>query len=261
MNRVRAMLTTAATLILAGCGMQEYESRMATTLSDKKEEQKLKAFTEDPAQGKVKGLNVYLRPPKPAAEESGLQLSQGPGMFDFGTSYTITPKAPAPKEGETATALAPMKMHVLIRQKPKKAAPKKADPAAAPADPAAPPPANRGDFRSDVRAILAADFGGDVAEKQPTKVSKGKTAFERFLFTASSGASSGNTIEAYLANGDKGDLQVALIFDYPPSIKSNAVVTSGLDLCLKSFALGSKARGSSAAKPAKGGEPAAGPAF
>ena len=260
MNRVRAMMLSTVTLVVAGCGMNEYEKRMSDKLTQMKEDQKLNTYTEEPVQGKVKGLNVYLRPPKGAVEESGLQLSQAPGMFDFGTSYTITPKAPTVKEGETPPILPPMKMHVLIRQKAKKAPPKKGETAPA-ADPAATPPANRGEFRGDVRAILAADYGGDVAEKPPTKVTKGKTAFERFLFTATTGPSSGNTIEAYLANGDKGDLQAALIFDFAPSIKTNTIISDGQDLCLKHFALGSKARGAFAPKAEKGGDAAAGPAF
>ncbi len=258
MIRVRAMMVTTMAVVVAGCGMKDYETRMANTLTEMKEEQQLKTFTEDPVQGKVKGLHVFLRPPKPAVEESGLQLSQAPGMFDFGTSYTIAPKAPPAKEGETAPALPPMKMHVLIRQKPKKAAPKKGEPAPA-ADPAA-PVANRGEFRSDVRAILAADFGGDVAEKSPTKVTKGKTTFERFLFNATTGPSAGNTIEAFLASAEKGDLQAALIFDFSPTIKTNTIINDGKELCLKHFALGSKARGAFAPKSEKG-DAAAGPAF
>ena len=149
MNRVRAMAITATLLVVAGCGFATYESRMDSTLKELREEQKLKTYTEEPAQGKFKELNVYIRPPKPLAEDS-LQLAQAPGMFDHGATFSGAPQGVPAKEGETAPILPPLKLHVLVRSKAKKATPKKGE-APPPADPNAAAAAGRGNFITDVR--------------------------------------------------------------------------------------------------------------
>lgn len=233
MTRVQAMMVVAIALIVSGCGVAMYDSRMNKTLENLKYEAKLNNFLEKPAEGKFKELNVFLRVPKPMVEDKlGLANIQ-PGFMDHGATFTGAPTAVG-KEGEPPPALPPMKLHVLVRQKPKKAAAKKGEAPPA-ADPAT---AARGNFVSDVKGILSELGPEGASDKSPTNVTMGRNAFKEFKFTAASG----DDVRVYFADANKGDLEVALVFDVPAAIRTTPMAVSGIEYCLKSFALGTPAR-------------------
>ncbi|MDB5352320.1 MAG: hypothetical protein JWN86_3567 [Planctomycetota bacterium] len=234
MNRVWALMLTMTTLVVSGCGVAAYDVRLKDTLEKLRYEAKLNSFLEKPAEGKFKELNVWLRVPKPLVEDK-LALNTAPGAIDHGATFTGSPVPLAAKEGETPPVLPPMKLHVLVRQKPKKAAAKKGEPPPT-VDPNV---ANRAAFIADVKATLAAAYGGEAAtDKAPATFKANKNTFKDLKFTAASG----DDIRVYFAEANKGDLEVALVFDIPPALRTNALAGSGVDYCLKSFALGNAAR-------------------
>lgn len=125
-------------------------------------------------------------------------------------------------------------MHVLIRQKPKKAAAKKGE--------AAPPPdaatLNRGDFLGDLKNVLSTSYGVDLSGKTPQADARGQATYKSIKFPAQNG----DDILAYFATDPKSGTDVAIVVECSPALRTNRIVTKGVDLSLKSFALGSAAR-------------------
>jgi len=238
MKRIWAVIVSATGILIAGCGEKLYESRLEETLSRMKYEQKLDSYLQPPAQGKFKEMNVYLRPPKPM-EESKLMLTEQPGMYDLTATFLGSPAGTAPPtvEGQTpseAPVLPPMRLHVLGRMKAKKGTAKKGTPKPS----VDPNTAGRGAFVSDVRALLAAELGPEAnPDKSPSTDKKKKTPFKRLIYQGQSG----NTIQVYFAEINKGETEVALVFDIPPALLKTPIVIPGIELSLDAFVLGRKA--------------------
>ena len=91
MTRVRAMMVAAIALIVSGCGVAMYNSRMDKTLENLKYEAKLNNFLEKPAEGKFKEMNVYVRVPKPMVEDKLGLASAQPPVIDHGATFTGAP--------------------------------------------------------------------------------------------------------------------------------------------------------------------------
>ena len=125
-------------------------------------------------------------------------------------------------------------MHVLVRQKPKKAAAKKGE--------AAPPPdaatLNRGDFVGDLKNVLGISYGVDLSGKTPQADATGPGDLQEHQVPAQNG----DDILAYFATDPKSGTDVAIIVEVPPALRTNRIVTKGVDNSLKSFALGAPAR-------------------
>lgn len=250
MKRVWMCLVTLSVVVVAGCGVPAYNERIASTLKRLKYEQAINTYLLPPAEGKFKELNVFLRLPKPAAE-IGTGFAPPAGLFDHIASFQAQPESPPAKEGAAPVGALPiMKIHVFVRQKPKKATPKKGE--AAPAETAA---ASRGNFISDVRQTIGSEYGSDAAnEKSPTNKTFGDTTYKELIFAS---AQTGNDVRVYFTEANRGELEAALVFDIPKAIRSHSIVSNGVDYTLRSFALGGGAK-KAADSGAKGTE---GPAF
>jgi hypothetical protein len=236
MKRFWSMACVAAGVVVAGCGVPSYNERMNETLKRLKYEQAINTYLETPVEGKFKDLGVYFRPPKRLVE-SAPAWTLPPGSFDQAATFIGSPEPAKVAEGAAAPpALPPLKMHVLARQKPRKVATKKGE--------AAPPPdgatLNRGDFVGDVRVVMASDYGAEAAnEKRPQAEPIGEANFKSLKFVA---ANSGDDIRVYFARDDKTETDVAIIVDVPAKLRTDPIVTKGVDYALRSFAIGAAAR-------------------
>jgi hypothetical protein len=231
MKRALVMVLSALGLIVGGCGLPVYEERLEATYKRMKHTRALNDNLAGPAEGKFQALNVYFRVPTPLAETAPA-FTPLPGAFDHVASFQGSPPAPQAKDGAAAPPpSAPLKVHVFIRNKPKKATPKKGQ-AEAP-DPNA---ALRGDFVADVRQLLTS-YGPGATEKSlvPFKPEGGTTSFQSLIF---SDAGTGNDIRVYFAATKDKESQVALVYDIPTTLRTEAIVGKGVQYSLESFALG-----------------------
>lgn len=261
MKRFWSMVLVSSVAGVAGCGATSYKTRMDATLSRKIDEQGMNDNLEPPAKSRFEEYSVFVRVPKRLGE-SDLIWTAPPGLFERTASFVGSPE-PVKKSDDTAgPTLPPLKMHVLVRQKPKKAAVKKGEPAP-PVDPLT---ANRGDdFIGDVRNLMAADFGADAnGGKKPVEYRVGDVNFKNLNFLAANG----DNIRAYFARDDKSETEVAIIFDVPPPLLNTPMVTKGVRFALTSFAMGAAARRNfnggvpdAPGAPAESGKPPGGPAF
>jgi hypothetical protein len=231
MRRVLACLLTLSIVLGAGCG--HYKARMEATVQHLHYLKRLNDNLIEPPQAKFKELQIYVRPPKPLAEAKESNLQNVPaGQYDLAETFL---GEPAKAEGETKDATAPadpnavLRLHVLARVKRPKKTPKKGE---------APPPdtSGRGEFLSDVKTLLAAEFsaGEEVTNTRPQDDTKGKNKFKRMIFKA---PVSGDAIRVYFYK--QGDYDVALVWDVPPAFEKSSA--SGINLCLECFAVGPKA--------------------
>ena len=222
MRRSGVLLACALLITVVGCaGRASYEKRMESTISYLKYRKRLDAnLMPPPTDKKFTDLAIYVRPPKEEAEAKAFQLRAPEGAYDLEASFN--------DKAESA-------LHILARVKlPKKPAAK-----GAPAPPAT-PAAARGDFAGDVVLVLGEVFGpSDTLQvskfKEETKTSiegAPKNQFKRLIFT------SGNKeVAVYLYKKEIHD--VALIFVY--DVKARQAISSKIDLCLGSFAVGPRA--------------------
>ena len=213
MRRIVAMMVSGVLLVASGCS-NSYQIRLEKTLEEMKYNKRLDDNLEPAsAEGKLKELAIFVRPPKPPAPSKEFLLGEVPaGVFDETKTFF---------EGQKAF------LHVIARVKQAK------KPAAKGAT--AEPPAARGPFNTDVIAVLKAiypDEEGLAPEKFKDDPKKGN-AFRRVIFE-----NNGKRVEVYLYKLDPYD--VALIFQYDPSEKN--ALASKINLCLESFAVGAKAR-------------------
>lgn len=256
MKRALACLLSMSLVLAIGCG-KSYKVRLEKTVEHMQYLQRLDQALIPAPEGKLKETSIYIRPPKALeeAKEFGLPSVQ-PGQYDLAVSFFGLP--PSPK-GETKEGAAPpdpnavVRLHVLARVKKAKKTPKKGE---------APPPdtSARGEFISDVKNLLATDFGAGeaVTAQQPKPDQEKKNAYKRLVFTS---PVNNDSIKVYFYK--QGEYDVAVVWDIPASFVNP---TSGpIALCLESFAVGGKAvnafaRGySDDSSPAAGGTgPAAG---
>lgn len=222
MRRFWVLVASATLLPALGCaGRASYEKRMETTLNLLRYTRRLNQnLMPPPTEKKFTDLAIFVRPPKEETPAKAFQLRTPEGQFDLEASFN----------DKTESAL-----HVLARVKrPKKPAAKGAAP------PPATPPAARGEFTSDVVGVLSEVFGpSDALQaskfKDETKSSiegAPKNQFKRLIFTAGN-----KEVGVYIYKQDIYD--VALIFVYDTKIRST--ISSKIDLCLGSFAVGPRA--------------------
>lgn len=213
MRRSLAAFISCALVVGLGCG-NRYQVRMDRTIEELKYNREVdKALEPAPTDGRIKELDVYVRPPKPLqpAKEFLLGALQ-PGLFDVEKSFF---------EGQKSF------LHVLARKK----MPRKAPAKGAPAE----PQATRGEFNADVLAVLKGVFGDDeniAIEKFKSDPHKGKE-FRRAIFAAN-----GKTVQVDLLKSDPYD--VALIFVFDPA--DQTAMNAKIRYCLETFALGDKAK-------------------
>jgi hypothetical protein len=217
------LIPLAACVVLTGCGVQSYEKRMQTTLSNMRYRMRLDANLQPGVEGKLKEEAVYLRPPTYAAKAPDFLLNPPPaGMFDIAESFDGTPQTGA---GEGSPRV---RLHVLGRVKKKRATPAKGAPAPAAA------PAAQGDFQTDVRNLLATAFGPAASTTAIKKgIRKRSNTYDLLTFNAANGS----VVSAYFLK--QNEFEVALVWDVPPDVRAQS--SSGVDLCLESFAVGRRA--------------------
>lgn len=228
MRRVLVLAASTVAMLVSGCGGQSYEKRLNATIERMRYTRRLDDNLMPAAKGKLEPNLIYVRPPKamegPAKEflMTGLDAEK----FDVFESYL---------DGSTKSAL-----HVLARvPRPKTPAGKKA----------APPPANRADFLSDLAAELARAYNVEVdlskAKEETKQPSLNK--FKHLVINA------GNKDVQVYTFGSKLTYEVALVFEYPKS--ELKALTSRIELTLGSFQTGEKARRAfSGGAPEEGGE-------
>lgn len=234
MKRVLALVLSASTLCALGClGQYSYEKRLETTLENLKYQQRLDAYLNPAAQGALKDVGVYVRPPRPLEKAPGSLIPVTAGTFDAAESFT------------GAQADVPLQLHVLARLKQKpKAQPKQGQ--------APPPDAPRGNFVADVQAVLNSFYGGAVpVGGKLDNFSERNRSYRRQKFASPTG----NTVDVYFF--EEGNHQAALVWDIPPAAAQSPAVDPGIRLTLGSFAAGPKAtnlfQGGDEDAPASGG--------
>lgn len=215
MRRLLIVTVSGALLLSAGC-VNRYQARMDRTIEEIKYERELDKNLEKAApEGKLKELDIFVRPPKglQPAKETLLPGVQ-PGLFDVDRTYY---------EGQKSF------LHVLARKKmPKKPATK-----GAPAE----PPVARGDFLSDVIKTLREGLGADEEGLSPEKFKDDPhkaNKFRRAIFTASNN----KKVEVFIAKTDPFD--VALIYVFDPA--DEKALNPKINYSLEAFALGDKAK-------------------
>jgi hypothetical protein len=201
-------------LLAAGCGGQSYAHRLDRTLEEMRYRKRLDANLMPPVtKTKLEGMQIFVRPPKNLAQSKEFLLTVlEPGKFDDAESFTETDKQ----------AL----MHVLARVKLPKAPAKKGAPEA--------PTAARGDFTSDVIALLNGVYNIEIDATKAKEESKRSNKFKHLAFEANA-----KNVQVYLF-GNKTAHEVALIFEYPKS--EQAALVNKIDLSLEAFATGDRAR-------------------
>lgn len=247
MRRLLAMLLTASCLVGAGCGSKSYEERLTRTLADMKYQKRLNDNLMPPPkreQGKYEELFIYIRPPKnmvpSSSKEFLLYPAIEPGKFDLEGSF-IEDKKQTPS------------LHVLARiKKPKEQAKKKAAPTAADT-------ANRGEFNTDVLAIINAVYSTDLDLAKFKDVTEKRNTFKHHTLDVND-----RNVQIYLYGRKDDSHQVALIFEYPKA--EQQALVSKIKLCLESFAVGNRARslyagGGEEGEAAGGGAAGGGVAF
>ncbi len=216
MRRLLMATVTTSLLLSLGC-VQRYQKRMDSTIEEIKYERELdKNLEPAPPEGKLKELDIFVRPPKGLVVSKEFLLpGVQPGQFDVERTFY---------EGQKAS------LHVLARKKTAKKAPAKGAPAE--------PVVARGDFNGDVLGALREAFPGDdeniALEKfkdDPHKANK----FRRSIFTATNG---GKKVEVFLSKVDPYDVAMIYVFD-PAEEKA---IDPKIRYSLEAFALGDKAK-------------------
>ncbi len=227
MKRPWAVVPSILVVLAFGCA-KRYEYRVNQTLSLLRYEQRLNQFLVPPEAG-YRELGIYLRPPRPlskAQQNLGLP-SVNPAQYELVATYADLGGGAADKKSASSA----LRLYVLARVKRPKKPPKKGE--------APPAEAPRGDFASDVRALLAADFGNADVNKTdtvPVKSDKERSnEYKKLVFKASNE----DNIRVYFYKQDIYD--VALIWDVPGTAEKAPETVTGIGLCLESLAVGPKA--------------------
>lgn len=249
MKRLLAITLSGAFVLMLGCS-QSYEVRLNKTLEQLRYMQRLDQYLQPAAAGQFQELAIFLRPPKPLQEAQAkalVGLTEEPGRYDLAVSFLGQPPAAPKAEGGQQPPQQPqanqgtppriIRLHVLARVKmakrPGAATAKKAE--EAPVEAVVP----RGDFVTDVRTLLASDYGaGEEVLSEPLKNDKKKSNdYKRLVFPA---PSNGDDIRVFFYK--QGEYDVALIWDIPPDQVKSPTVTTGMELCLEILAVGPRAQ-------------------
>jgi hypothetical protein len=214
MKRVLAVLVSAFFVVVIGC--KDYDSRLDVTLEERKYEKRLdEALSVAPTKGKLKGDQVFIRPPlglEGPADAFTLTAADS-GKFDIMDSFLDQKKGTS--------------LHVVARVKRPKAAPKKGAPA--PAESAA-----RGKFLDDVVELVKGAYNmelapGELKEESHTHGNRANKykAVKKDLTT--------KEVEVYVYTEANGVHEVAMIFEFPKEQKN--FISPKIGLCLESFAV------------------------
>jgi hypothetical protein len=220
MRRIVAMFLASGLLVALGCS-QSYDKRMEKTLDTMIENKRFDDNLQAAVEGKLKEMNIFVRPPKlmAGAKEFSLFALQD-GQFDHTETFT-----------EAAESGAKRSLHVIARQKQAKKAAVKG---AAPAE----PPAPRGPFKTDLVNQLKSVFPDDekLVDAKMTDDAHKPNTYKRLILTSGEDAGK-KKVEIYLYNLEAYD--VALIFQYDAA--DEKALSGKIDLCLKAFAVGPRA--------------------
>lgn len=249
MKRLLGVGLVSALVVALGCS--KYEKRLEVTVERMKYQQRLDQYLKPAEGGKFQELGIHLRVPLGMEPSKEVTIVPEEGAFDLVANFAgRAPGGAQAKEG--APAPQPLRLNVLARVKRKKAAPKKGE--------APPPEVPRGDFRADVRALLAASLGNpeDAQNKADAAERKRLNEYRRLIFNAGNG----NIIKVYFYK--QAEYDTALIWNIPPADERNAATV--IDLCLETQAVGPRALnlfqgGTDEEIPAEGATPGGGTAF
>lgn len=219
MRRVLVLSCSTALLIAWGCGKPSYDARLQRTLEEMKYRQRLdENLMPPPGEGPFQDLAIFVRAPKQEELARAFALGVIPaGLHDLEASFIDTGAGHS--------------LNLLARRKTaKKAAAKGAPPT---------PEVARGEFTADVLAFLSSIYG--VSEEIAVGKLKGETKkvneYRRLVFATSAG-NVAYTVQVYFYKKDEYD--VALVFIFPTA--DQAKLSSKINLCLESFAVGDRAR-------------------
>jgi hypothetical protein len=251
MKRLLGVGLVAAGIVAVGCS--KYEKRLDSTLERMKYQQRLDQYLKPAEAGPFRDLGIHLRVPKGMNAAKEVQVVPEEGAFDLVANFADPAAGGGGAQAkEGAPPPQPLRLNVLARVKRKKAPPKKGE--------TPPPEVPRGEFKADVRALLAASLGNpeDAQNKADAAERKRNNEYRRLIFTAGNG----NVVRAYLYKIAEYD--VALIWNIPPAAERAAATP--IDLSLETLAVGPRALnlfqgGSDDEPPAAGTAPGAGTAF
>lgn len=215
MRRLCGMLASLSLFLAIGCGTQSYEYRLTQTLENMKYQKKLNdALIPAVATGKLKDLDIYVRPPKNLqGPTQAFQLTVvEPGKFDVENSFIEKDK---------------QNLHILARVKRPKPTAKKGQPAA--------PAPVRGEFNADVIELLKNVYGVDIDPTKFKEESKKKNVFRHGTIGLDP-----KTLQIYLYGSKSSPYEVALIFEYPKT--EHNTLNPRIGYCLESFAVGDRAK-------------------
>lgn len=248
MKRLLGVGLMSALVVALGCG--KYEKRLEVTVERMKYQQRLNQYLKPAEGGKFQELGIHLRVPLGMEPAKEVSVVPEEGAFDLVANFADS--AGGGGQAKDGAAAQPLRLNVLARVKRKKAAPKKGE--------APPPEVPRGDFKADVRALLAASLGNpeDAQNKADAAERKRLNEYRRLIFTAGNG----NIIRVYFYK--QAEYDTALIWNIPPAAERTAA--TAIDLCLETQAVGPRALnlfqgGSDEEIPAEGAAPAGGTAF
>jgi hypothetical protein len=249
MKRLLGVGLVTALIVAVGCS--KYEKRLDSTLERMKYQQRLDQNLKPAEAGKFQELGIHLRVPLGMDPAKEVQVVPEEGVYDLVANFADSAAGGAQaKEG--AAPPQPLRLNVLARVKRKKAPPKKGE--------SPPPEVPRGEFKADVRALLAASLGNpeDAQGKADAAERKRNNEYRRLIFTAGNG----NTVRVYFYKVAEYD--VALIWNLPPGADRKS--GGPIELSLETLAVGPRAQnlfqgGSDDEPVAEGAAPGGGTAF
>jgi hypothetical protein len=237
MKRTLAILASGCFVIVLGCS--NYDFRLEKTLDDMRYRKRLDDnLIQAPTKGALEQHFIYVRPPKGLqgpTQTFALTVVE-PGRFDLENSFIDQ----ATKES----------LHILARVKLPKSPNAKKTPQ---------PEVARGDFNSEVVELLRSAYATDldVSQLKPESKSHGNRVNPFKTRTLDLTA---KEVQLYLYDVKNSPYEVALIFEYPKEMRNT--ISSRIELCLESFAVGELARrsfagggvGEGGEEPAEGGQ-------
>lgn len=228
-KRVLAVLLLGTSALgLSGClGESSYENRLNRTLEDLKFQRQLDANLNPADTGRLKELNLFVRPPRGMAKAQAPGINVPPGSYDVVETFL----------GQVDAQGTPIQLQVLgrVKQPPRTGQPK-------PGDPPPPPETNLATFEGDVRGLLNAVYGGGGDTKSEVVNERGRQ-YKRIKFQAADG----QFVSANLH--EQPNQKLALIFVYPAPAANSQAVTTAIPLALGSVAVGPKAAAAFSGRP------------
>lgn len=239
MRRLPALATLGVlSFSVIGCGYSGYEARLEATQRRLKDEMVLDKSLYSALQAEFAENNIFLRIPQGMAQRLDFELIQlNPGFFEIDASFN--------PQGDSLPG-GPYNLHALVRRDADEpAAEQQGDE----------PRINRGDFRSEVLAVLAEVYGPDIASAPTEQVNKAvwprsdaarPISYERVAVTDLNN----QLIHVYFYQEESGNASynVALIWEFP-SGEAPSATGNPIDLTLGTFAVGQRAQARFSGRP------------